>query len=68
MEMMRSTDIYRQLYEESLDKRKAQKERIMWYKQRAREAERRWKRLMRLGLGLVTALNIVAWVVILAVK
>jgi len=62
VEMMRYSDIYRQLYEESLDKRRAQKEEIMWYKQRAREAERKWRRLAHVGLGLLTAVNMAAWI------
>lgn len=68
MEMMRSPDLYRELYEEALAKRKEDKERIMWLKQQAREAQRKWRRLMNVGLGLLTAVNVVAWIVILTVR
>ncbi len=68
MEMMRTPDIYRELYEEALEKRKEDRQTIMWLKQRAREAQRKWKRLMRVGLGLLTAVNVVAWIVILTVR
>lgn len=68
MEMMRTPDIYRELYEESLEKRKEDREKIMWLKQKARESARKWKRLMRVGLGLLTAVNVVAWIVILTVR
>ena len=68
MEMMRTPDIYRELYEEALEKRKEDQEKIMWLKQKAREAQRKWKRLMRVGLGLLTAVNVVAWIVILTVR
>lgn len=68
MEMMRTPDIYRELYEEALEKRKEDREKIMWLKQKAREAQRKWKRLMRVGLGLLTAVNVVAWIVILTVR
>lgn len=62
MEMMRSPDLYRELYEEALAKRKEDKERIMWLKQQAREAQRKWRRLMNVGLGLLTAVNLAAWI------
>ena len=68
MEMMRTPDIYRELYEEALEKRKEDREKIMWLKQKAREAQRKWKRLMRVGLGLLTAVNVAAWIVILTVR
>lgn len=68
MEMMRSPDIYRELYEEALEKRKEDREKIMWLKQRARESARKWKCLMRVGLGLLTAINVAAWIVILTVR
>lgn len=68
MEMMRTPDIYRELYEESLEKRKEDREKIMWLKQKARESARKWKRLMRVGLGLLTAINVAAWIVILTVR
>ena len=68
MEMMRSPDLYRELYEEALAKRKEDKERIMWMKQQAREARRKWRRLMNVGLGLLTAVNLAAWIVILTVR
>ena len=68
MEMMRTPDIYRELYEEALEKRKEDREKIMRLKQRARESARKWKRLMRVGLGLLTAVNVAAWIVILTVR
>ncbi len=68
MEMMQTPDIYRELYEEALEKRKEDREKIMWLKQKAREAQRKWKRLMRVGLGLLTAINVAAWIVILTVR
>ena len=64
MEMMRSPDLYRELYEEALAKRKEDKERIMWMKQQAREAQRKWRRLMNVGLGLLTAVNLAAWIAV----
>jgi len=64
MEMMRSPDLYRELYEEALAKRKEDKERIMWLKQQAREAQRKWRRLMNVGLGLLTAVNLAAWIAV----
>ena len=64
MEMMRSPDLYRELYEEALAKRKEDKERIMWLKQQAREAQRKWRRLMNVGLGLLTAVNVAAWIAV----
>ena len=68
MEMMRTPDIYRELYEEALAKRKEDRQTIMWLKQRARESARRWTRARNVGLGLLTAVNVAAWIVILAVR
>lgn len=62
MEIAPRTDLYRQLYEESLAKRQAQREEIMWLKQQAREAARKRRKLTNLGFAVLTLVNIAAWV------
>lgn len=55
--------MWRELYEESLAKRKEDKVLLSWYKRQAREHERRKQRLIAACVWVLTAAYAVAWIV-----
>ena len=55
--------MYKGLYESACEGRKEAREMAMWYKRLYREERRARRRLAHIGLGVVTAINVAAWVV-----
>lgn len=55
--------MYRELYEAACEGRRKERAVANWYKRQYREERRARRRLAHIGLGVVTAINVAAWIV-----